>query len=165
MSPRNREKILYFANYIVTDIHEEARADMLAARNMDKGERASPRRPGTAAKNRPDADKKALEAQIEAATETQRDAIQGELEALQQENDATRTDLEALPPKQILTDTQCRDYSERFGRAYRAGIGAEAVRDLLSRIELQGEMYRLREESKSSRGQRTQKAIKRLKVV
>jgi DNA-directed RNA polymerase subunit beta' len=274
MSPRNLEKILYFANYIVTDVHEEARADMLAALNMDKDERAIRLRAdvdakskelraehegktkklkseveaevgrleeelqeavdqlttqgkkvtetikagiGTKArrdlsvgadgdeevvvekgevfaremsravlakvqekiekleantkaaqkraKERVDVDKKALEAQIEAATKTQRDAIQGELEALQQEIEATRTDLEALHPKQILTDTQYRDYSERFGRAFRAGIGAEAVRDLLSRIELQSEMYRLREESKSSSGQRKQKAIKRLKVV
>jgi len=274
MSPRNLEKILYFANYIVTDVHEEARADMLAALNMDKDERAIRLRAdvdakskelraehegktkklkgevdaevarleeelqesvdalttqgkkitetikagiGTKArrdysvgadedeevvvekgevfaremsravlgkvqekiekleantkaaqkraKDRLDADKKALEAQIESATKTQRDAIQGELEALQQEIEATRTDLEALHPKQILTDTQYRDYSERFGRAFRAGIGAEAVRDLLSRIELQSEMYRLREESKSSSGQRKQKAIKRLKVV
>ena len=98
-------------------------------------------------KERLDADRKALDAQIEAATKTQREAIQGELEALQQEIEATRTDLEALHPKQILTDTQFRDYQERFGRAFRAGIGAEAVRDLLSRIELQSEMYRLREES------------------
>ncbi len=274
MSPRNLEKILYFANYIVTDVHEEARADMLAALNMDKDERAIRLRAdvdakskelraehegrtkklkgevdaevarleeelqesvdqlttqgkkateaikagiGTKArrdlsvgidddeevvvekgevfaremsravlgkvqekvekleantkaaqkraKERLDADKKALEAQIEAATKTQREAIQGELEALQQEIEATRTDLEALHAKQILTDTQYRDYSERFGRAFRAGIGAEAVRDLLSRIELQSEMYRLRDESKSSSGQRKQKAIKRLKVV
>src|SRR5712692_7131777 len=227
MSPRNLEKILYFANYIVTDVHEEARADMLAALNMDKDERAIRLRADVdakskelraehegrtkklkgevdqevvvekgevfaremsravlakvqekiekleantkaaqkRAKDRLDADKKALEAQIEGATKTQRDAIQGELEALQAEIEATRTDLEALHPKQILTDTQYRDYSERFGRAFRAGIGAEAVRDLLSRIELQSEMYRLRDESKSSSGQRKQKAIKRLKVV
>ncbi|TME67581.1 MAG: DNA-directed RNA polymerase subunit beta', partial [Chloroflexi bacterium] len=101
----------------------------------------------------------------DAATRTEREAIQGQLEALQQEIEATRTDLEGLHPKQILTDTQYRDFQERFGRAFRAGIGAEAVRDLLSRIELQSEMYRLREESKSSSGQRKQKAIKRLKVV
>src|SRR5438105_8490812 len=117
------------------------------------------------AKERLDADKKALESQIDAATKTQRDAIQGELEALQQEIEATRTDLEGLHPKQILTDTQFRDFHERFGRAFRAGIGAEAVRDLLSRIDLLQEMYRLREESKSSSGQRKQKAIKRLKVT
>src|ERR1700680_2700941 len=40
MSPRNLEKILYFANYIVTDVHEEVRNDMLAVLNMDKDERA-----------------------------------------------------------------------------------------------------------------------------
>src|SRR5213080_210427 len=117
------------------------------------------------AKERLDADKKALEAQIEAATKTEREGIQGQLEQLEQEIEATRTDLEALHAKQILTDTQFRDYQERFGRAFRAGIGAEAVRDLLSRIDLQSEMYRLREESKSSSGQRKQKAIKRLKVT
>src|SRR5881398_2218277 len=274
MSPRNLEKILYFANYIVTDVHEEVRNDMLAVLNMDKDERAvrlradidakgrelrqeheakskklkgevdaevarleeelqesvdalttqgkkatehikagigtKSRRTMTVgldgdeetvidkgdlmsrdmskgvlskvqekiekleantkaaqkrAKERLDTDKKALEAAIEAATKTEREGIQGQLEALQQEIEATRTDLEALHPKQILTDTQYRDFQERFGRAFRAGIGAEAVRDLLSRIELTSEMYRLREESRSSSGQRKQKAIKRLKVV
>src|SRR5438132_879938 len=187
MSPRNLEKILYFANYIVTDVHEEVRKDMLAVLNMDKDERAIRLRADVEAKSRElrqehegktkklkgevevevgrleeerlDADKKALESQIDAATKTQRDAIQGELEALQQEIEATRTDLEGLHPKQILTDTQFRDFHERFGRAFRAGIGAEAVRDLLSRIDLLQEMYRLREESKSSSGQRKQKAI------
>src|SRR2546423_1675653 len=274
MSPRNLEKILYFANYIVTDVYEEARKDMLAVLNMDKDERAVRLRADIEAKSRElrqehegrtkklkseveaeverlegelqeavdqlttqgkkatehikagmgtksrrtmaigldgdeeividkgdvlsrdmsrgvlakvqekiekleantkaaqkrtkeriDEEKKAREAQIEAATKTQRDAIQGELEALQQEIEASRTDLEGLHPKQILTDTQYRDFHERFGRCFRAGIGAEAVRDLLSRIDLQQEMYRLREESKSSSGQRKQKAIKRLKVT
>jgi DNA-directed RNA polymerase subunit beta' len=274
MSPRNLEKILYFANYIVTDVHEEVRQDLLATLNMDKDERAVRLRADIEAKSRElrqehegrtkklkseveaevarleeelqeavdelttqgkkateavkagigtksrrqltvgldgdeeivvdkgdvlsremsrailakvqekvekleantkaqqkrakerlDADKKALEAQIEVATKSQRDAIQGELEALQQEIEATRADLEGLHPKQILTDTQYRDFHERFGRCFRAGIGAEAVRDLLSRIDLVQEMYRLREESRSSSGQRKQKAIKRLKVV
>src|SRR5216683_1293697 len=274
MSPRNLEKILYFANYIVTDVHEEVRQDMLSVLNMDKDERAirlradidakarelrqeheaktkrlkgeveaevakleedlqeavddlttqgknatehikagigtKSRRTMTVgldgdeetviekgdlmsremsrsvltkvqekvekleantkaaqkrAKERLDTDKKSLESSIDAATKTEREAIQGQLEALQQEIEATRTDLEAMHAKQILTDTQYRDFQERFGRAFRAGIGAEAVRDLLSRIDLQSEMYRLREESKSSSGQRKQKAIKRLKVV
>src|SRR5947208_895244 len=159
MSPRNLEKILYFANYIVTDVHEEVRQDMLAVLNMDKDERA--------VRLRADIDAKAreLRQEHEAKTKTEREGIQGQLEALQQEIEATRTDLEALHAKQILTDTQYRDFQERFGRAFRAGIGAEAVRDLLSRIELTSEMYRLREESRSSSGQRKQKAIKRLKVV
>src|SRR5919108_590461 len=162
MSPRNLEKILYFANYIVTDVHEEVRQDMLAVLNMEKDERAI--------RLRADVDAKAREIRQEHDAKTkrlkaEREEIQGQLEQLQQEIEQTRTDLEAMHPKQILTDTQYRDYQERFGRAFRAGIGAEAIRDLLSRIDLNAEMYRLREESRSSSGQRKQKAIKRLKVV
>ncbi|HEY4865000.1 MAG TPA: DNA-directed RNA polymerase subunit beta', partial [Candidatus Dormibacteraeota bacterium] len=65
----------------------------------------------------------------------------------------------------ILTDAQYREFTERFGKVFKAGIGAQAVRELLSRISLNEEGFRLREESKSASGQRRQKAIKRLKVV
>src|ERR1700716_1004258 len=106
-----------------------------------------------------------LEAAIQEATGDQREAISSQLEERQRELETTRQDLEQLHVKQILTDTQYRDFQERFGRAFRAAIGAEAVRDLLGRIDLDQEMYRLREESRTASGQRRQKAIKRLKVV
>src|SRR5215471_7389159 len=106
-----------------------------------------------------------LEQAIAEATAEQRVSLGDQLDVRQQELDATRQDLEALHLKQILTDTQYRDFQERFGRAFKASIGAEAVRDLLARIDLDQEMYRLREESRTASGQRRQKAIKRLKVV
>ncbi|MBJ7599352.1 MAG: DNA-directed RNA polymerase subunit beta' [Candidatus Dormibacteraeota bacterium] len=106
-----------------------------------------------------------LEAAIHEATGEQREAISSQLEERQRELETTRQDLEQLHVKQILTDTQYRDFQERFGRAFRAAIGAEAVRDLLGRIDLDQEMYRLRDESRTASGQRRQKAIKRLKVV
>src|SRR5262249_21041489 len=81
------------------------------------------------------------------------------------ELDTLRQDMEALHVKQILTDTQYRDFQERFGRAFRASIGAEAIRDLLAKIDLDQEMYRLREESRTASGQRRLKALKRLKAV
>src|SRR5205085_4742007 len=40
MSPRNLEKILYFANYIVTDVHEEARTELLGTLSPETDERA-----------------------------------------------------------------------------------------------------------------------------
>src|SRR5919109_1429998 len=40
MSPRNLEKILYFANYIVTDVNEDLRHEMLANMTMENDERA-----------------------------------------------------------------------------------------------------------------------------
>ncbi len=107
----------------------------------------------------------ALEAAIEEATGEHRQNMTEQLEQRQADLDTMRADLEALHVKQILTDTQYRDFQERFGRAFKAGIGAEAIRDLLARIDLTQEMYRLREESRTTSGQRKQKAIKRLKVV
>jgi DNA-directed RNA polymerase subunit beta' len=108
-----------------------------------------------------------LAAAVEEATAAERERLDERLEARQLELDAMRQDLEALHEKQLLTDTQYRDFQERFGRVFRAGIGAEAIKDLLSRIDLDQEMLRLREESQPhvASGQRRQKAIKRLKVV
>jgi DNA-directed RNA polymerase subunit beta' len=106
-----------------------------------------------------------LEQAINEATGAHRETLGEQLEARQVELETTRADLEGLHVKQILTDTQYRDFQERFGRAFKATIGAEAIRDLLAKIDLDAEMYRLREESKMSSGQRRQKAIKRLKVV
>src|ERR1700730_4708011 len=106
-----------------------------------------------------------LEAAIQEATGEQREAISSQLEERQRELETTRQDLEPLHVKQILTDAQHRDSQQRFGRAFPAAIGAEAVRDLLGRIDLDQERYRLRDESRTASGQRRQKAIKRLKVV
>jgi DNA-directed RNA polymerase subunit beta' len=274
MSPRNLEKILYFANYIVTDVNEDLRQDMLASLNMDTDARAISLRSDIDARTREirsdhEGQMSALETEVEAevkrlddelsstvdtlstqgnaareaietgkgakarktinigtgedeevvvkkgdvidenlggavlkmvqekiekveanvrsaqaqararvesaradldttieeATREQRESLQGDLENLQIEIDSSRLELEGLHVKQILSDTQYREYSEKFGRVFKAGIGAEAIRDLLSRIDLNQEMYRLRNESRSTSGQRKQKAIKRLKVV
>src|SRR6266700_4865647 len=40
MSPRNLEKILYFANYIVTDVNEDLRQDLMGKLSVDTDERA-----------------------------------------------------------------------------------------------------------------------------
>jgi DNA-directed RNA polymerase subunit beta' len=88
-----------------------------------------------------------------------------ELEALRADIVKQREELEALTVRDLLSDTQYREYAERYGKAFKAGIGAAAVRELLNQIDLPTEALRLREESKSTSGQRRQKAIKRLRVV
>ncbi|MHB8533553.1 MAG: DNA-directed RNA polymerase subunit beta', partial [Solirubrobacteraceae bacterium] len=93
------------------------------------------------------------------------DSGKAELEALRAEIVKQREELEALAPRDLLSDTQYREYVERYGKIFKAGIGAAAVRELLSQIDLGQEALRLREESKSTSGQRRQKAIKRLRVV
>ena len=108
-------------------------------------------------------------AKVEAAHEKRNAEVDaqlaGDLEALNADLETTKSDLEGLFEKQILTDAQYREFTEKFGKVFKAGIGAASVKELLAKINLNEEAYRLREDSKSASGQRRQKAIKRLKVV
>jgi DNA-directed RNA polymerase subunit beta' len=77
-----------------------------------------------------------------------------------------------LEPKQIIGDEQLfRELKDRFGSTYgfdvyfTGGMGAEAIRELLKDLGLDAEAASLRETIKTSKGQKQQRAIKRLKVV
>ncbi len=74
-------------------------------------------------------------------------------------------------PKMVVNDEQLfRELKDRFGSPYgfgiyfRGGMGAEAIRDLLHDLDLAEESRTLRETIRTSKGQKQQRAIKRLKV-
>ncbi len=66
---------------------------------------------------------------------------------------------------QLLTETQYRELQEVCGKIFKAGMGAEAIRDIVSHLDLDEMARQLREEAQSTSGQRRKKAIKRLRVV
>src|SRR5690242_12672578 len=77
-----------------------------------------------------------------------------------------------LEPKLIVNDEQIfRELKDRFGSPYgfgvyfNGGMGAEAIRELLKDLDLDNEAAMLRETIRTSKGQKQQRAIKRLKVV
>jgi DNA-directed RNA polymerase subunit beta' len=77
-----------------------------------------------------------------------------------------------LEPKLIVNDEQIfRELKDRFGSPYgfgvyfRGGMGAESIRELLKDLDLNAEAASLRETIRTSKGQKQQRAIKRLKVV
>ncbi|WAH37385.1 DNA-directed RNA polymerase subunit beta' [Alicyclobacillus dauci] len=70
-----------------------------------------------------------------------------------------------LEKKQLLSEKEYRSYREKYGYAFQAGMGAEAIRSLLHEIDLDKEVETLREELRSAQGQRRNRAIKRLEVV
>ncbi|WP_027718939.1 DNA-directed RNA polymerase subunit beta' [Desulfovirgula thermocuniculi] len=70
-----------------------------------------------------------------------------------------------LMKKQLLTETEYREYRERYGNSFKAGMGAEAIKELLAEIDLEELSKELRKEIRESTGQRRIRAIRRLEVV
>ncbi|MCR5611480.1 MAG: DNA-directed RNA polymerase subunit beta' [Clostridiales bacterium] len=71
-----------------------------------------------------------------------------------------------LQLKQLMTDKEYRDAQAEYGpKAFKAGMGAEAIKDLLMQIDLEKLEAELREEAQGSSGQKRTNAIKRLEVV
>ncbi|RUS44256.1 DNA-directed RNA polymerase subunit beta' [Cohnella sp. AR92] len=70
-----------------------------------------------------------------------------------------------LEKKQLLSEKEYRSYREKYGYAFQAGMGAEAVKKLLQDIDLDRELDMLKEELRTAQGQRRNRAIKRLEVI
>ena len=75
------------------------------------------------------------------------------------------SDLESLRVGQLLTENRYRELSERHGEVFTAGMGAEAVIDILKSKDLDEFRDGLQEEIRTTTGQRRKKAIKTLRVV
>ncbi len=92
-------------------------------------------------------------------------ADEEELARVRAELEETATRLQGLVPRQLLSDSEYREFTEKFGSAFRAGMGAAAIKEMLDGLDLAAEAAHLREELLSTSGQRRQKAVKRLRVV
>ncbi|MGH2354716.1 MAG: DNA-directed RNA polymerase subunit beta', partial [Chloroflexota bacterium] len=209
ISPRNLEKILYFASYIVISVDEEARKQALSAVDEEVAQHATGLEERTSQQQveieqrvtreeeRLEADKQArfaaLEAegigpdeaadqraQIEVEIEREKEQLRGaanaeidelarkmneEIEVKEGELQGKREIIEKLAAMQLHTDTQYRDTMDMVGPIFKAGMGAEAVLEIIQGLDLEALAQQLRQDVHSSSSQRRKKAIKRLRVV
>ena len=71
----------------------------------------------------------------------------------------------SLMKKQLLTETEYREYRDKYEGRFRASMGAEAIKELLDELDLDKLNDELRIELKEVSGQRRIRAIRRLEVV
>ena len=72
----------------------------------------------------------------------------------------------SLSYKEVLSEKEYRDAIEQYGYGnFRVGMGAEAIFELLSKIDLEKEYAALRSELDNSSGQKRSRIVKRLEVV
>ena len=70
-----------------------------------------------------------------------------------------------LENKQTLSEKEYRAYYEKYGTGFRVGMGAEAIKELLKKVDLKKEIDEITEELENAQGQKRTRLLKRLDVL
>jgi DNA-directed RNA polymerase subunit beta' len=180
LAPKDLEKIIYFAAYLITKVNVDERT-----RDLPTLEAEVSAEKATLEKKR-DADidtrAKKLEtdlAELEAEgakSDVRRKVREGGEREMRQIRDRAQREIDRLDEvmdtfrkldvKQLISDELLyRELRDRFGDYFEGGMGAESLQTLLRNFDLAAEAESLRETIRSGKGQKKLRALKRLKVV
>ena len=70
-----------------------------------------------------------------------------------------------LENKQILSEKEYRAYYEKYGNGFRVGMGAEAIKELLKKVDLEKEIAEIEKELENAQGQKRTRLLKRIDVL
>ncbi|WP_408956606.1 DNA-directed RNA polymerase subunit beta' [Natroniella sp. ANB-PHB2] len=70
-----------------------------------------------------------------------------------------------LSDKQLLTENEYREAKMKYGKEFKAGMGAGAIKEILKNMDLEKEVDELAKETKEVSGQRRKRIVRRLKVL
>ena len=70
-----------------------------------------------------------------------------------------------LVAKQTLSDKEYRVYYEKYGNSFKVGMGAQAIKELLSKIDVNKELAEVEKELEGATGQKRTRLVKRLDVL
>ena len=70
-----------------------------------------------------------------------------------------------LENKQTLSEKEYRAYYEKYGNTFQVGMGAEAIKELLKKVDLEAEIKQISKELEDAQGQRRTRLVKRIDVL
>jgi DNA-directed RNA polymerase subunit beta' len=180
MSPKDLEKVIYFAAYLIThvdvdkrdkdltELEEAMETEIGLVRNdFTEWESARLERLEQELKQMEDAGAKGQE--IGAARREAEREIKDRRERSEYEEELVREAFDffrGMKVKDLVESEQLwREIRDRYEDYYVGSMGAEAIKDLLGRLDLDAEIVKLTEDLEANSMQRRQRATKRLKVV
>ena len=136
LSPRSLERVIYFAQHIITRVNATAKQEAIQRAQEERQELL----------------------QREEIDPEERMRLDKELEARIKE-------VEELQEHRLLTESKYRELRRRYGNVFQAEIGAQAILSILRNLNVDELHGQLHQEINSASGQRRKKAIKRLQVA
>lgn len=161
LSIKTLEQIVYFSAYIVVNVDDEGRKT--AEKELKQEHEA---RRNQIKREHDDEMKRLKEGK---PTRDQLDALDSataeKLEALKLNHKDALEDVANLHVGSVLSELKFREMNMKFGHLFRAGTGAESLREIIAAINFKSLAETLLEERQKSSGQRLKKIMKRLKLV
>jgi DNA-directed RNA polymerase subunit beta' len=180
LAPKDLEKVIYFAAYMITWVDEEARhrdlPSLEAKISVEKQQIENRRDADVEARQKKlEADLAELEAEGAKADVRRkiREGAEREMAQIRRRADHEIARLAEVWERfrnlavQDLEGDELlyRQMRDRFGMYFRGGMGAQAIKERLESFDLEAEADRLRETIQTGKGQKKTRALKRLKVV
>jgi DNA-directed RNA polymerase subunit beta' len=158
------EQVVYFAAYITSEVDDEAKEESLG--QLLQEYKTHKKSIQDEFKERTLEAEKIEDAKMKKKAETGLEKeFATKIEELDYQNSETKDTLEKLAVGKVYSEIEYRNMSLKFGHVFKAGTGAEAIRDIIGNLDLEKLIDFLQGEKKKSSGQKLKKLIKRIKLA
>ncbi len=158
------EQVVYFAAYIISEVDESEKEKTI--QQIQEEYRIHKK------KIKEEFKQKSLEVEQIADDKMRKKAMLSvesefgrKIEELDFQHSDTKESLEKLAIGKVYSEVEYRSMSMKFGHTFKAGTGAETIREIISKIDLKKLIENLEKETKRSTGQKQKKIIKRIKLA
>lgn len=179
LSVQSLEKVIYFANFIISDVNEEMKVQTIEQIDVEADQKrkaikaensrviAQIKQQRDEAVEKETAPSKKLKLAGKYEVELTNASIMRDekLKDLDDAVDMAKKELRDLKPMQIISETKYQDLSLKYGHLFEASIGAEAILELLNRVQLDSLIVEIESEMASASKNQAQRIIRRLKLA
>ena len=165
LSPRELEGVIYFARYITISVDEEAKQKKLRHLEEEMARKIAEQEERLGKKIE-ELEAQGLEEELKTKEVNQlRGRFIEKKEKLEEELKASIEELESLQPLKLLNEEEYRKLKDKYGAIFEAGMGAEAILQILKQINMDALHQELHEQIRSTSGGYHKRVSQRLQLV
>jgi DNA-directed RNA polymerase subunit beta' len=143
ISIKDLERVIYFTSYVIISVDEQARQEVL--KNVESEFKTK---------------KKALKKEKLSVKEKNK-----ELKKLELKRNKTREEIRRLANGQVISEIEYYNLSHKYAEVFEAGIGAEALRQMMEQIDLEKDSADLKNKLEKATGPQRKKISRQLNLV
>jgi DNA-directed RNA polymerase subunit beta' len=166
VSPRKLETVIYFAQYIIISVDENAQRELIqqleqeiARRLVEEEEKSNKEIDDLQSRTNVDEEEKVTE-----VNNLRVKFIEKKIE-LEKELKNRKDKINELQPLKLLKEEEYQELKSEYGDVFKAGMGAEAILEILQKTDINELHDQLQEEMNSGSVQNANKISKRLQLV